>query len=66
MPTEIITLLSAFAPLMSTPVWSKAQTLLVGASLYRGPQRITSIWRILGMSDEKRFEKYHRVLNRDK
>jgi len=65
MPTEMITLLSAFAPLMSASVWSKSQTLLIGALLCRGPRRVTSILRVLGMSDEKRFEKYPRVLNRD-
>ncbi len=66
MPPEIISLLSAFAPLMSVTTWDKAQQLIIGAWLCTGPRRITSILRVLGKAQEPRFEKYHRVLNRDK
>lgn len=66
MPSEILTVLSAFAPLFSTPAWSKAQFLVIGALLCQGPRRITSILRVMGKPDERRFEKYHRTLNRDR
>ncbi|WP_133296185.1 transposase [Zooshikella ganghwensis] len=51
---------------MSSATWLKATTLIKGALLCRGPRRITSLLRVLGLSNEPRFEKYHRVLNRDK
>ena len=66
LPVNIIAILSAFAPLMSSATWLKASTLVEGALLCSGPRRITSILRVLGLSNEPRFEKYHRVLNRDK
>ncbi len=64
LPQGIITILVSFAPLFSRPVWEHAQVLLVGAILCRGPRTVASALRTLGLSDERRFEKYHRVLNR--
>ncbi|QBQ55051.1 hypothetical protein E3U44_11405 [Nitrosococcus wardiae] len=66
LPAEIIAILSAFAPVMRVTTWLKAEILLIGAFLCQGPRRISSILRVLGKSNERRFEKYHRVLNRDK
>lgn len=66
MPVEIVAVLSAFAPLMTNPAWAKAQEMLIGALLCQGARRVTSLLRVLGKEDEKRFEKYHRVLNRDR
>ena len=60
----IIPLLTVFAPLFSQPTWAHAQILLVGAILCRGPRTVASALRVMGLSDERRFEKYHRVLNR--
>jgi len=51
---------------MSAATWKKSLLLLQGALLCTGARRITSILRVLGLSEERRFEKYHRVLNRDK
>ena len=64
LPQDIITILVSFAPLFSRPVWEHAQVLLVGAILCRGPRTVASALRTMGLSDEQRFEKYHRVLNR--
>ena len=64
LPTEILTLLTSFAPLFTQPSWSCAQSLLVGALLCQGPRRVSTVLRVLGLAQEKRFEKYHRVLNR--
>ena len=63
---EIVAVLSAFAPLMTTPTWLKTQEMIIGALLCRGARSVTSILRILGKAEEPRFEKYHRVLNRDR
>ena len=40
--------------------------MLLGALLCRATRTVTAILRVLGKADEKRFEKYHRVLNRDR
>jgi hypothetical protein len=57
-------LLRTFAPLFSDRVWRHAQVLLVGAILAPGQRTVTSCLRILGLSRERRFVNYHRVLSR--
>jgi DDE superfamily endonuclease len=64
LPESIISVLGAFVPLFSQPVWCHAQLLLVGAILCRGPHTVTAALRVMGLGDERRFEKYHRVLSR--
>ena len=66
LPTEIITLMSAFASVFTTRTWSHINTLLTGAILCRGPRRITSVLRVMGLSHLSNFGTYHRVLNRAK
>ncbi len=61
---EMITVLGAFAPLFSRPVWCHAQLLLVGALLNQGPRTVTAALRVLGLSGDRGFGKYHRVLSR--
>ena len=46
------------------PTWKNINTLLIGAILCRGARRITSILRVMGLSEIKNFSKYHRVLSR--
>src|SRR5512135_2123626 len=65
LPPEIIALLAAFAPLVSDRAWAKAQLLAVGAILASGRRTVCSILRIMGLSQERHFTNYHRVLNRD-
>ncbi len=50
--------------MFSKPVWSHAQILLVGAILATGKRTITSVLAVMGLSEEKHFQNYHRVLNR--
>ena len=50
--------------LLRAPTWKNINTLLVGAILCRGARRITSILRIMGLSEIKNFSKFHRVLSR--
>ncbi|BCA93672.1 hypothetical protein TUM19329_34900 [Legionella antarctica] len=64
MTPEIISVLAAFAPLFTRPTWNNINTLFIGAILCRGARRITSILRVMGLSEVKNFSKYHRVLSR--
>ena len=65
LPPEIIALLAFFAPLFSDRVWTKAQVLAIGAILATGHRTVCSVLRIMGLSHERHFTNYHRVLNRD-
>ncbi len=59
-----LNLIQAFAPYFSNLVWQHAQVLLLGAILVPGTRTVTAALRIMGLSDEPKFETYHRVLNR--
>jgi hypothetical protein len=56
--------LTSFADVFTKPTWKYAQTLLIGAIICRGKRTVSSILRAMGMCNEKRFERYHRVLNK--
>src|SRR5215210_6266179 len=64
LPSELTTLIVSFAPLFSKPVWQHAQVLLVGAILSPGKRTVTSALRVMGLSQERHFQTYHRLLNR--
>ncbi len=64
LPTTMIQMLAPFAPLFSERVWRHAQLLLAGAILATGKRTVSSALRAMGLSREKRFHRYHRVLNR--
>lgn len=67
MPTlqaEYITILGAFARLFSKQIWKQAKTLLIGAILSPAERTVTAALRVMGLSGEKHFQNYHRVLNR--
>ena len=61
---EYFTLIAAFAPVFSRRVWRHVQVLLVGAILAPGKRTVTALLRVMGLSDERHFQTYHRVLNR--
>ncbi len=65
LPAEMIALLAVFAPEFSKSVWVLAQVLLVGAILSPHKRTVTAALRAMGLSEERHFDKYHRVLNRD-
>ena len=48
----------------SERVWEWAKILLVGAILAPGKRTMTSALRVMGLSQERQFQNYHRVLNR--
>jgi hypothetical protein len=64
LPTAIVTILLPFASLFTAPTWAHAQVLLVGTLLAQGPRTVTAALRAMGLGQEPRFERYHRVLNR--
>lgn len=65
LPPDIMACLSLFAPVFSWRVWQHALVLVVGAILAPGPRMITSVLRVMDLSQLRSFQRYHRVLNRD-
>lgn len=64
LPDAIISLLNPFAPMFQARTWSKAQVLLIGAILATRKRTVTSALRVMGLSDDTSFARYHHVLNR--
>jgi hypothetical protein len=60
----MLALVSPFAPLFSGRVWHRALVLLGGAILAPGRRTVAAALRVMGLEQEPRFERYHRVLNR--
>jgi len=61
---EYITILGAFARLFSKRIWEHVKILLIGTILSPAERTVTAALRVMGLSGEKHFENYHRVLNR--
>ncbi len=59
-------MLRHFEGVLSERVWEWAKVLLIGAILAPGERTVAAILRVMGYSDEKHFQNYHRVLNRAK
>ena len=55
--------ISVFAPLFSKKVFEHAKVLLTGSLLVVGRRTVCSALRAVGLSQEKRFHKFHRVLS---
>jgi DDE superfamily endonuclease len=65
LPSRFAALVRAFAPVfLQQRTWRRAELLLIGAILAPGKRTVTSLLRIAGLSRERRFTNYHRVLNR--
>ena len=64
LPPAIIQVLRQFEPMFSERVWEWAKILLVGAILAPGKRTVTSALRVMGLSQERQFQNFHRVLNR--
>ena len=60
----IVPLLAHFAPVFSDRVWCHAVVLVVGALLSPQQRTVTAALRVMGLSDEPHYGKYHRVLSR--
>jgi hypothetical protein len=64
LPTTMIRVLAPFALVFSERVWQHVQVLLAGAILAPGKRTVSSALRAMGLDQQKRFHRYHRVLSR--
>lgn len=64
LPAPIIRLLRHFESVFSERVWPWAMILVVGAILAPGTRTVTAILRVMGLSHDRHFQNFHRVLNR--
>ncbi len=73
LPSDYLSLIHLFAPHFSNCIWQHAQVLLIGAILVPGRRTVTAVLRtlapaasvgVMGLSEERQFQTYHRVLNR--
>ncbi len=64
LPMAIIHVLRQFESVFSERVWDYAKVLVVGAILCPGKRTVTAALRVLGLSGDRQFQNYHRVLNR--
>jgi hypothetical protein len=64
LPTAMVQVLAPFVPLFSERVWQHALVLLAGTILAPGRRTVSSALRAMGLDQEKRFHRYHRVLSR--
>jgi DDE superfamily endonuclease len=63
-PVALTRLIVKFASFFSKRVWEHVEVLVVGALLAPGKRTVTAVLRVMGLSQEGQFQKYHRVLNR--
>src|SRR5450631_1931897 len=66
LPKKIMQVLRQFETVFSERVWEWAKVLLIGVILAPGERTVAAILRVMGCSDGKQFQNYHRVLNRAK
>jgi hypothetical protein len=64
LPREIVRVLRVFEDGFSERVWDWVQVLVVGAILTPGQRTVAAVLRVMGLSDERQYQNYHRVLNR--
>ena len=64
LPTEIVRVLRVFEEVFSERIWDWVQVLVVGAILAPGQRTVAAILRVMGLSEERQFQNYHRVLSR--
>ena len=63
-PAEVGAVCAAFTSLFTRPSWRRAQALLCGTLLAPANRAVTSALRALGLSADRHFQNYHRVLSR--
>jgi hypothetical protein len=54
-----------FRSVFSKRVWQSVQILIKGAILAVGPRTVAAVLRVMGLSEDQQFQRFHRVLNRD-
>lgn len=65
-PEEFSNQISAFASLFTKKVFKHVKVLLMGSLLVVGRRTVCSALQAMGLSQEKQFHKYHRVLSKAK
>ena len=65
-PSGLTQAIVGLSDLFSKRAWPLVQVLLTGAILAVGPRTVSAVLRVMGLSRERQFQKYHRVLNRVK
>ena len=63
-PTRFAGVILCFAEVFGQRTWRLAEQLLIGAILVPGARTVASVLRVLGLSGERHFVNYHRVLSR--
>ena len=66
LPAEIVSIFQTFASLFTKPAWQRAQVLLIGVLLTVGRRTVASALRTMGLDQDRHFQNYHRLLNRDR
>jgi hypothetical protein len=64
LPRGIVRVLRVFEDVFSERVWERVQVLAIGAILAPGQRTVASALRVTGLSGERQYQNYHRVLNR--
>jgi hypothetical protein len=64
LPKEIVRVLRVFEDVFSERIWDWVQVLVVGAIVTPGQRTVASVLRVMGLSRERQYQNYHRVLNR--
>src|SRR5512140_274300 len=65
LPGWMITILTAFAPaIYEMSTWYKVEVLVAGAILATGIRTVSAVLRVMGLSQERNYPKYHQVLSR--
>ena len=63
-PTRFASVILCFAGLFRQRTWRLAEQMLIGAILAPGVRTVASVLRVLGLTSERHFVNYHRVLSR--
>lgn len=61
---EIMVVMQSFAPVFSERIWEWVKVMVMGAILAPRQRTVTAVLRVMGLSQERQFQNYHRVLNR--
>src|SRR6266496_62153 len=65
LPGFVIDQLGQFAPVIyGITTWYKVEVLVAGAILATGKRTVSAVLRVMGLSQERNYAKYHQVLSR--
>lgn len=64
LPNLLAALLDTFSDLFSGRIWQHVQLLVIGAILCPGKRTVSAVLWVMGLAEDRRFGKYHRVLSR--